>query len=222
MRSKVVEGASDSPFHFRRRKFDAARAPSTTLRSLRSLRAVPRPRDRGGGRQSPPVLAARFCSRPSFVARQEEAPPEQIKREAERRKARSQPPRRTRGCRHPGMHADKFTQSAQTVCCAARATNDSLARTTRFGRARLPALHRGSRRRANADDSVQAALHAERRTQALPAPLFALKPSTWLAGHNAGGDDTRTARVRSVSLRPREPHSLPSVSTLGRKVPLDS
>jgi len=120
------------------------------------------------------------------------------------------------------MHADKFTQSAQTVCRAARATNDSLARTTRFGRARLPALHRGSRRRANADDSVQAALHAERRTQALPAPLFALKPSTWLAGHNAGGDDARTARVRSVSLRPREPHSLPSVSTLGRKVPLDS
>src|SRR6185437_14381279 len=54
LRSKVVEGASDSPFHFRRRKFDAARAPSTTLRSLRSLRAVPLPRYRGGGRQAPP------------------------------------------------------------------------------------------------------------------------------------------------------------------------
>ena len=65
---------------------------------------------------------------------------------------------------------------------AARATNDSLTRTIRFGRARLPALHRGSRRRANANDSTQAALHANRRERALPAPLSALKPSTWLAG----------------------------------------
>ena len=30
----------------------------------------------------------------------------------------------------------------------------------------------------------------------LPAPLLALKPSTWLAGRNAGGDDARTARER--------------------------
>jgi hypothetical protein len=41
-----------------------------------------------------------------------------------------------------------------------------------------------------------------------PKPLTALKPSTWLAGLNAGGDDARTARERSVWLRPREPPSL--------------
>jgi hypothetical protein len=76
------------------------------------------------------------------------------------------------------------------------------------GRAHLPALHRGFRRRANAFESVKAALHAIRRAQALPASLTALKPSTWHAGHNAGGDDARTARERSVWLRPREPPSL--------------
>ena len=59
LRSKVVEGASDLPFHFRRRKLDVARALSTTLRSLRSRRAVPAPAI-AGGRQSPPVLAVVF------------------------------------------------------------------------------------------------------------------------------------------------------------------
>jgi hypothetical protein len=49
----------------------------------------------------------------------------------------------------------------------------------------------------NAKDSAQAALHADRRAQALPAPLTALKPSTWRAGRRAGGDDARTARERS-------------------------
>ena len=102
---------------------------------------------------------------------------------------------------------------------AVRATNDSLARTTRFGRARLPALHRGSCLATECFDSAQAALHAIERERALPAPSIALKPSTWLAGLNAGGDDARTARERSVSLRPREPLSLPFESTLGRKVP---
>src|SRR4029077_6644659 len=93
---------------------------------------------------------------------------------------------------------------------AARATNDSFTRTTRFGRARLPALHRGFRRRANAVDSVQAALHATKCEGVTFAPWIALKPSTWLAGLNAGGDDARTARVRSVWLRPREPPLAPS------------
>jgi hypothetical protein len=49
-------------------------------------------------------------------------------------------------------------------------------------RPRLSALRRGFRRRANADDSVKAALHEIRRTRALPAPLTAPKPSTWHAG----------------------------------------
>jgi len=57
-------------------------------------------------------------------------------------------------------------------------------------------------------DSAQAALRANGRAQALPAPSIALKPSTWLAGRHAGGDDARTARVRGYEPRPREPHSL--------------
>jgi hypothetical protein len=61
---------------------------------------------------------------------------------------------------------------------------------------------------ANAFESVKAALRAIRRAWALPAPLTALKPSTWHAGRHAGGDDARTARERSVWLRPREPPSL--------------
>src|SRR6185437_17015838 len=45
-------------------------------------------------------------------------------------------------------------------------------------------------------DSVQAALHATRCEGVTSALLIALKPSTWLAGRDAGGDDARTARER--------------------------
>jgi hypothetical protein len=57
-------------------------------------------------------------------------------------------------------------------------------------------------------DSAQAALHASERMRALPAPSFALKRGTSHTGHNAGGDDARTARERGYKPRPREPHSL--------------
>jgi hypothetical protein len=57
-------------------------------------------------------------------------------------------------------------------------------------------------------DSVQAALHANGREQALPAPSFALKQSTLRAGRSTGGDDTRTARRRGYEPRPQEPHPL--------------
>jgi hypothetical protein len=130
-------------------------------------------------------------------------------REAERRKAPTSHPRRTFRCRHLEVPADTSTRSAQNVCrAAARHECFASSESSACGRARLPALHRGFRRRANAIESVQAALHAIRRARALPAPLTALKPSTWLAGHHAGGDDARTARERSVWLRPREPPSL--------------
>ena len=79
---------------------------------------------------------------------------------------------------------------------------------TPAGAARLSALHRGSRLATECFDSAQTALRASERTRALPAPSIALKPSTWLAGRHAGGDDARTARVRGYEPRPREPHSL--------------
>ena len=46
----MVEGASDSTHHFRRKSFVTARAPSTILRLLRKLRMVPLPRLHGGGK----------------------------------------------------------------------------------------------------------------------------------------------------------------------------
>jgi hypothetical protein len=46
----MVEGASDSTHHLRRKRFVEARAPSTILRLLRKLRMVPLPRLHGGGK----------------------------------------------------------------------------------------------------------------------------------------------------------------------------
>jgi hypothetical protein len=57
-------------------------------------------------------------------------------------------------------------------------------------------------------NSVQAALRASGRTQALPAPSFALKQGTLRPGRDAGGDDARTARERGYKPRPQEPHPL--------------
>jgi len=57
-------------------------------------------------------------------------------------------------------------------------------------------------------NSAQAALHANSRTRALSAPPNALKRCTSRAGHNAGGDDARTARERGYKPRPQVPHSL--------------
>jgi len=47
-------------------------------------------------------------------------------------------------------------------------------------------------------DSAQAALHAIKRMPALPASSIALKQRTLRPGHNAGGDDARTARERGA------------------------
>jgi hypothetical protein len=59
LRSKVVEGASDSMFHFRRKRFVEARAPST------ALRAVPLPRYRGAGCRSAARERERLPSAPA-------------------------------------------------------------------------------------------------------------------------------------------------------------
>jgi hypothetical protein len=66
-------------------------------------------------------------------------------------------------------------------------------------------------------DSAQAALHASERERVLPAPSFALKPSTWHPGRDAGGVDTGAARERGYKPRPQEPHSLHQLAVTGRR-----
>ena len=112
--------------------------------------------------------------------------------------------------------ADKRAQSAQL---------DLLAGPLAFRRS-ATALAGTSER----SSSAQAALHASGRTQALPAPPIALKPSTWRSGHSAGGalqfwvwqfafaQTASTANCVQCLMpgppgsglrdRPREPHSL--------------
>ena len=139
---------------------------------------------KGDGQQtSDLLLAARFDWRPSLANGLHERASQKM-REAERRKARIQPAAPHSRVLPPGNASG-----------AARATDNSLARTTRFGRARLPALHCGFRRRANAFNSIKAALHAMKCEGITLALCTALKPSTWLAGRHAGGDDALTARV---------------------------
>jgi hypothetical protein len=186
---RAVEGARAATNLFRRKRSGESDAPSTTLR------VVPLPRYRGGGRNRFSFSRCAFCLRPSFANGFHERPPEK-----------------------EGGEAPKGAPTMSAPHIGALPSRSARARALRKP-ARLPALHRGSCLATECFDSAQAALHAIERERALPAPSIALKPSTWLAGLNAGGDDARTARERSVSLRPREPHSLPSVSTLGRKVP---
>ena len=59
-----------------------------------------------------------------------------------------------------------------------------------------PAALAGASERSS---SAQAALHATKRTRALPAPSIALKPGTWRPGRHAGRVDARTARERVTS-----------------------
>ena len=117
---------------------------------------------------------------------------------------------------HPSIVRATHPDVATRMCAGAEAPQR--------GRARLSALHRGSRLATECFNSAQAALHAIGRARALPAPSIALKPSTWLAGRHAGGDDARTARERGYEPRPQEPHSLrfrdrlekrPSMSEMG-------
>ena len=135
-----------------------------------------------------------FLFAPEFCLRLPPAPirtggscarPSKNRGEAERRQA------------HPTIVRATQPDVATRMCAGAEATP--------AGAARLSALHRGSRLATECFYSAQAALHAIQRARALPAPSIALKPSTWLAGRHAGGDDARTARERSVSLRSQEP-----------------
>jgi hypothetical protein len=97
--------------------------------------------------------------------------------------------------------ADKCTQACALICL------------------RSPLAFRRStaalRPASNALTQTQAALHANGRAQALPASPLALKRSTPRAGHHAGGDDARVARVRGYEPRPREPHLLHQSAVTG-------
>jgi hypothetical protein len=125
-------------------------------------------------------------------------PPDAKKKEAERRKT-------------------LFTNLCNLRCSARLAK-----------RARLPAFHRGSCQgsfRSQGSASGQATWDAagalDPRTlaptggrrpsaaiRALPGPACPSPVSTSRAGHSAGGHDARAARERTVSFRPRAPHSL--------------
>ncbi len=103
----------------RRKCSGESEAPSTTLR------VVPLPRYRGGGRKRVPFSRCAFCSRPEFCQSYSRNGPPQ-RREAERRKAR----------RHTAAPHSRTLPSANAAG-AARATDDPLARTLRL-RARSP------------------------------------------------------------------------------------
>ena len=114
----MVEGARAATKLFRRKRSVESDAPSTTLR------VVPLPRYRGGGRHSFPFSRCAFCLRPELCQRFHETG--LPKREAERRKARTERPLRA---------------------IAALPLGGFVARAAFGGRARLPALYRGSRQR---------------------------------------------------------------------------
>ena len=127
-------------------------------------------------------------------------PPERTKREAERRKAPTNQPRHTFRCCHlkvlRARRAPRMIRSHEPLASGALAFRRSTA-----------ALVAGR----TLTTRLRPRFTRSRREGVTFAFAIALKPSTWLAGHNASGDDARTARERSVSPRPQEPPSLPSV-----------
>ena len=152
-------------------------APSTTLR------VVPLPRYRGGGRKRVPFSRCAFCSRPEFCQSYETGLHKEGRRSAERRVVNSRA---------------TLSDVAIRECCGRGArhgrsacTNPPLAGALAFRRS-AAALVAGR----TMHNSVQAALHAIKTRRCHLRPWITLKPSTWLAGRHAGGDDTRTARER--------------------------
>ena len=168
----MVEGASDSSLRLLRKRFVKARAPSTTLR------VVPLPRYRGGGRHSFPFSRCAFCSRPELCQRFHETG--LPKREAERRKARTERPLRA---------------------IAALPLGGFVARAPFGRRARLPALYRGSRQRP-----LSLRLSPVPRFMAAPTevtPSATRAASSSQTGVGAGRADFRTAREWSYEPHPR-------------------
>ena len=96
-----------------------------------------------------------------------------------------------------------------------------VAAATRFGRARLSALRRGFPRAAlGCTRFGPGRASREREDTGVTRSSFAPKPSTWHPDRHVEGVDTRTARERSVSLRPQEPHSFRLTGAPSRKASL--
>jgi hypothetical protein len=186
----------------RRKCSGESEAPSTTLR------VVPLPRYRGGGRKRVPFSRCAFCSRPEFCQSYSRNGPPQ-RREAERRKARRQQPRHTLGCCHPRML--RARRAPRTI---------RLHEPSACGRARLSALRRGSRRRANHARLGPGRASRDESAEALPSPFASRlsqapgSPVVMPAGTMPGppGNGLRD--------RPREPHSLHLQDRI-RNVPFD-
>jgi hypothetical protein len=144
--------------------------------------------------RSPDASAPEFCQPRRHHNKALLDSPQQ-RREAERRQAH-----------HPLSAPHNQMSPSESARARKRVQRDALA-SRRSAAALVPATERRT--------SAQAALHAKERTQALPAPSFALKRSTPRAGRYAGGDDARTARERGYKPRPQEPHSLHQSAVTG-------
>ncbi len=196
LRSRVVEGASDSTLRFRRKSFVAARAPSTMLRM------VPLPRYRGCGQAisfSRCIFLIRTrAMRKPFPRTSPHIDLRQIDPAVEGRihHGRARHGRKERK-RKKGSRTPKGANAATALArCGARPA----------GRARLPAFHCGScqgdswsprlsvrpcfLRLGRSIRSCTAAPTGGRRPRAspraLPAPSCLRPASTSRAGHNAG------------------------------------
>jgi hypothetical protein len=109
-----------------------------------------------------------------------------------------------------GTPADAFV-----VCPYASGVRDAprkrrLAPPSACGRARLPAFHYGSHQRDFRPEGSASGQASRKRRESCGVPHAPSRSQrcTSRAGRNAGRHDARAARVRSVSFRPRAPHSL--------------
>jgi hypothetical protein len=107
------------------------------------------------------------------------------KREAERREAQLQLSAPHIRALPPECASQTSLRSLRKPICIAEARHGPFRSRERpaFGRAHLSALHRGFRRRANAFDSAQAALHAMKSAKALPSLLDRAYCCSHQAGH---------------------------------------